>query len=416
LGPGVGGGGPLLFIIKSPFNAKISITGGGSPAPLKGKESASLVDNERGITGSAGCFLLGPKKTIGAASNGAGMGMYPFVKKSPSLVASPMGGIGSFGSGGGLSGVAFVAKISITGGGSPMPLKGEESASSVDTEHGITDGGGTFLLGPKKIIGVASGGTDETASFMPPKGVLGKVLPLSLKEPLSSFKGNVDVSERHGNDSASSTTVNELIGPLEMSPFSSPTTPLKGAEVFASAVGVKAPNMTGPLKMYSFLESLSKGKRFEEMKANDGGNIATPTKGSFVELLGKGYFGATMKAKSDGVSSTLTNKSFGGSFSKETLVEMKAKGAPLPLSHPLKGMQVSSGANVGTGFPFVKKSIILNKDGAGTPTARTSAAGAIGTSSKANLVGKSGPGVGGGGPLPFLIKSPFNAPPKKSVE
>ncbi len=85
--------------------AKIGITGGGSPTPLKGKEYVSSVDNdnERGITGG-GAFLSGPKKTIGAASNNAGMGMYPVVKKSPSPVASLIGGIGSFGSGGGEGG------------------------------------------------------------------------------------------------------------------------------------------------------------------------------------------------------------------------------------------------------------------------------------------------------------------------
>jgi hypothetical protein len=309
LGPGVEGGGPLIFIIKSPFNAKISITGDGSPTPLKGKESAS---NKRGITGSAGCFLSGPKKTISAASKGAGMGMYPFVKKSPLLVASPMGGIESFGSRGGVSGGAFMAKIGITGGGSPMPLKGEESTSSVDNKHSITDSGGLFLLGPKKIISVASGGINEKASFLPPEGVLGKDLPLSLKAPLSSFKGDDDVSKQPGNDSVSLTTVNESIGPLTMLPFSSPATPLKGAEVFASIVGVKAPNMTEPLKTYSFLESLSKGKRFGKMKAKDSGNIIMPTKGSFVESRGMGNLGGTMKAKSNGVSSTLMNKFFLG--------------------------------------------------------------------------------------------------------
>jgi hypothetical protein len=102
--------------------------------------------------------------------------------------------------------------------------------------------------------------------------------------------------------------MNESIGPSTMSSFSSPGTPLKGAEVFASAVGEKAPNMMGPLKMYLFLESLSKGKRFGGMTAKDSGNIVTPTKGSFVELLGKGHLGATIKAKSNCVSSTPTNK------------------------------------------------------------------------------------------------------------
>jgi hypothetical protein len=41
-------------------------------------------------------------------------------------------------------------------------------------------------------------------------------------------------------------------------------------------------------------------------------------------------------------------------------------------------MQVSSGANVGTGFPLVKKSTSSNKDGASTPTSRTPSAGAMG--------------------------------------
>jgi hypothetical protein len=78
---------------------------------------------------------------------------------------------------------------------------------------------------------------------------------------------------------------------------------------------------------------------------------------------------------------------------------------------------VSSGANVGTGFPFVKKLISSNKDGAGTATSRTPAADAIGTSCKVpNMVGILGPGVGGGGPLPFIIKSPFNMHSKKGVE
>jgi hypothetical protein len=126
---------------------------------------------------------------------------------------------------------------------------------------------------------------------------------------------------------------------------------------------------------------------------------------------------ATMKAKSNGVSSTLRDKSFWGSFSKGTLVKMKAKGGPLPLPQPSKGMQVSSGANVGTGFPFVKKLISSNKDGAGTATSRTPAAEVIGTSCKVpNMVRKLGPGVGGGRPLPFIIKSPFNTCSKKGVE
>ncbi len=32
------------------------------------------------------------------------------------------------------------------------------------------------------------------------------------------------------------------------------------------------------------------------------------------------------------------------------------------------------------------------------------------------MVGKLGPGVGGGGPLPFIIKSPFNTHLKKGVK
>jgi hypothetical protein len=49
-----------------------------------------------------------------------------------------------------------------------------------------------------------------------------------------------------------------------MSPFPSPAMPLKGAEIFASTIGVKAPNMTGTLKTYTFLESLSKGRGLEK--------------------------------------------------------------------------------------------------------------------------------------------------------
>jgi hypothetical protein len=56
----------------------------------------------------------------------------------------------------------------------PHALKGEESASSVDNKRGNTDGGGTFLLGPKKTIGVMSGGTNEKASSLPPKGSLAR--------------------------------------------------------------------------------------------------------------------------------------------------------------------------------------------------------------------------------------------------
>jgi hypothetical protein len=148
-----------------------------------------------------------------------------------------------------------------------------------------------------------------------------------------------------------------------MSPFSLPATPLKGAEVFASAIGVKALNMMGQMMTYSFLESLSKGKRCGEMKAKDSGNITTSTKGSFIELLSKGNLGAPMKAKSNDVSSTPTNKSFLGSFSKGTLVKMKAKGGPLPLPQLLKAKQVLFGANVGTGFPFVKKTIAQTRTG-----------------------------------------------------
>jgi hypothetical protein len=82
------------------------------------------------------------------------------------------------------------------------------------------------------------------------------------------------------------------------------------------------------------------------MKAKDSGNIAMPTKGSFLDLLSKGNLVATFKAKSNGISSTPTNESFWGSFSKERLVKMKAKGGPLPLPQPLKSMQVSSGTKV----------------------------------------------------------------------
>jgi hypothetical protein len=83
----------------------------------------------------------------------------------------------------------------------------------VDNERGNTGGGGTFLFGPKKAIGATSGGTNETASCLSSKGVLGKVLSLSLKVPLLSFNGNDDVSKEPDKDSASSATVNESIGP-----------------------------------------------------------------------------------------------------------------------------------------------------------------------------------------------------------
>jgi hypothetical protein len=43
------------------------------------------------------------------------------------------------------------------------------------------------------------------------------------------------------------------------------------------------------------------------------------------------------------------------------LGKMKAKGGPLPPPQPLKGMQVSSGANVGRGLPFMTKSIYLKQ-------------------------------------------------------
>jgi hypothetical protein len=379
-------------------------TEGGFPMPLKGKESASAMDTERGITGGGGTFLSGPKKTIGVVSDGAvGKGMFPFAMKSPSLVTSTTRGIGSFGGVGGVSGGAFMAKNGIIGSGFPTPLKGKESASAMDTERGITGGGGTFPSGPKKTIGVARGGTDKKASFSPPKGVLGKGFPLSLKSLLPSLKRDDDISERPGDVSVSSPTVNESIDPLMTPPSSSPDNPLKGAEVFASGVGMKTPNMTGPPKTNSFLGSLSKGKRFGEIKAKDNGNIATPTKGSFFESLSKGNSGATINAKSDGVSSTSTNKSFWGSFSKGTLGEMKANGMP-------------TSANVGTGLPFVKKSIVSTKDGAGATIARTPAAGAIGTSSKMlNMVGESGPCVGGGG-LPFAKKSSFDENPTMGIE
>ncbi len=133
-----------------------------------------------------------------------------------------------------------------------------------------------------------------------------------LKAPLSSLKGDDDVSERPGDDSVSLMTVNESIGSFMMSPFSSPTIPLKGTEVFARKIGVKAPNMMGLLKTNSFLESLSMGKRFGDMKAKDSGNIAMPTKGSFVESCGKGNFSTTMKAKSNGISSIPTKNVFFG--------------------------------------------------------------------------------------------------------
>ncbi len=127
-------------------------------------------------------------------------------------------------------------------------LKGKESASSVDNECGNTGGGGSFLLRTKKIIGIASGVTDEKEYFLPPKGVLGGDFPLPLKAPLSSLKSNVDGFEQPSKNSASSPTVNKSIGLPMMSLLSSFGTPLKGAEVFASIVGVNAPNMTGPLK------------------------------------------------------------------------------------------------------------------------------------------------------------------------
>ncbi len=122
----------------------------------------------------------------------------------------------------------------------PHALKGKVSTSSVDNKRGNTGSGGSFLLGPKKIIGIASSVTNEKALFFPPKGVLGKGFPLPLTLPLLSLKSNNDVSEQ------------------------------PRAEVFASTIGVKALNMMmGQMMTYSFLESLSKGKRFGGMKAKD---------------------------------------------------------------------------------------------------------------------------------------------------
>ena len=65
----------------------------------------------------------------------------------------------------------------------------------------------------------------------------------------------------------------------------------------------------------------------------------------------------------DKSSSTIPMKKFfTKSFSTGNLGEAKAKGDPLPLPPPLKGMQVSSRANVGPGLLFMKKSTVSNKD------------------------------------------------------
>ncbi|KAL3763041.1 hypothetical protein ACHAW5_000438 [Stephanodiscus triporus] len=282
---------------------------------------------------------------------------------------------------------ATSAECSVGDGGArgvfPTPLKGKESASPMDRKRGIIGGGGNFLAGLKKTV-----------------GVIGKDFPSLLKSS-SSLKRDGDVFEQ-ADDGSAAPTANEAIGSSIISPLPTPDN-LKGAEVFAGG-GMKTPNMAGPLKKNSFLASLSKGKGFGETISKDNSNAETPTTTLSLESLSKNNLGA-LKGKSDNSSTTL-KKSFFESLSKGKLGGMKSKGGPLPLPPPLKGMQISSGTNAGTGLPFMKKSIISNKDGDEPGTASTAP----------NIVGKSGPGFGERGPLPFLKKSLFNSSPAKGNE
>jgi len=182
------------------------------------------------------------KGDVGAGNSGTGVvgkRILPFGKKSPSLEASPTKGIESFSGSGGGSGGDFMAKNNISG-GLPTPLKGKESALSMDTTSIITNGGGNFLASLKKSTSVAGDGTKDKASLLPPRGVLGKGFSLSTET-------------------------------LKVRDISNGETPTKT----------------------SFFESLSNGN-VGAMKAKSDSGSTNPTKKSFLESFSKGKLGKMM--------------------------------------------------------------------------------------------------------------------------
>ena len=326
-------GGGAVVGVGGVFTAK-KVHGGSFPTPPKGKELSSPMDATTGIAADGGNFLSRLKKTIGDSSSGVGKGALPFMKKYPSLEANPAKVVGSFGGGVGSDGV-FKEK-SVIGGGFQMPPKGKESSSLINAKGGITSDGGIFLSGLKKTI-VSCDGTNEKGSFSPLKGVIGDGYPSSLKSPLS-----------HKLDDYISESIDDGSAPLTLN------------EPIAN-VSMKTPSMAGPRKTNLFLESLSKEEKFGGQKSEDNGNGVLPSRSTFFESLSKRNLVAMKDTSESGTSFPMKN-SFTESFSKGNFGEIKAKSGSLPLPPPLKGMEVSSGANVGTGLPFMRKSIISDKD------------------------------------------------------
>ncbi|KAL3815641.1 hypothetical protein ACHAXA_006916 [Cyclostephanos tholiformis] len=392
-GAGVGSGG--VFMYKNDIE-------GGFPSPPKGKESSSPMDVKSGITSGGGNYLSGLKKTIAVSNEGVGKGVLPFMKKSSSLEASPEKVVGSFGGGAGVgSGGVFMYKNDIEG-GFPSPPKGKESSSPMDVKSGITSGGGNYLSGLKKTIGISSDGINENESFLPLKGFIGKGYPLSLKFS-SSPKRDDDISEQVDDESTTPTLIEPNVRSM-ISPPSLPDNTSKGAPVF-TGIGMKTPHMVGPTKTNSFLESLSKGQKFEGKKSENNVNSVVPSKSSLYESLNKRN-SVALKARSESGITFPMKDSFTKPFSKGNLGKMKTDGRPLPLP-PLKGMQVSSGANVGTGLPFMKKFIPSEKDGA--EEASLPATGKMETSiNKLKVVDKTGSG--------FMKSSSFNGISSKGFE